>query len=89
MNHFIHPSCDRMVREWIRMYNAEEDQFKWKFEKLHKFMCDLYKWWMVKEYFTYKQEQAIDKIYCKFKLHLKNTNGKTVTRSRRTCQTIR
>ena len=88
MNHFIHPSCDRMVRERIRMYNSQEDEFRWKFVKLHKFMCDLNTWWNEKEYFTYKQENAIDTIYCKFKLHLTNGNGKTVTKSRRNCQTI-
>ena len=75
MNRFITPSHERMAREWIKYYNSQEDKFKWKFAELYKFVCDLHDWWIRKQFFSYKQEQAIDKIYHRFNLHLTYANG--------------
>ena len=82
MNHFIHPAYFRMVREWIRFYNASQDKiFTSKFRGIYEFMVDLDIWWIDKGFFTYKQESAINKLYYKFNLHLENGNGKTLTRA--------
>ena len=81
MNHYIHPAYDRMVAEWKRMYEANTDQsWQEKFAGLYKFMCDLGEWWDEKEFFTYKQEKTINKLYYAFQLHLENGEGKMLTR---------
>ena len=86
MNRFIQPAFNRMVREWIRMYNANKDEiFRGKFGGIYKFMCDLDVWWVDKGYYSYKQELAINKLYHTFNLHLENGHGKTLTRSRKSC----
>ena len=73
-----------MIDDWLDYYNAQEETFRWDHLKLHKYMCRLDNWWARKGYFEYKQEQAIDKIYHSFKLHLKYANGwdsrSTITR---------